>query len=140
MDDLVLRRIRFAVADAGSGRHALELPRPDDRAIAQAVLMGERSLKDVGQNLHIGMSLSRESLAGRDAVLVDHAKTAKPHELRVVIVGKGKRVVGLQPSVVEVAALLRAANDEHGATPPGRLYQIRHSAHLAAIAGRRARA
>jgi hypothetical protein len=39
MDTFLVRGVELAVAHAGPGGHALQFPGPDDRAVAQAVLV-----------------------------------------------------------------------------------------------------
>jgi hypothetical protein len=56
------------------------------------------------------VAVSAKAAAGKDAVLVDHAQAAEPHVLGIVIIGEGKSVERLQPTVVGVTALITPAN------------------------------
>jgi len=49
---------------------------------------------------------------------VDHAQNGKAHLNGVMIVSKGKRVVGVKPAVVEVSAILGLAQTDHVLNPP----------------------
>ena len=63
----------------------------------------ERALEHVGDDLHVAVRVGAEALAGRDAVVVDHAQRAEAHVLGVVVVGEREGVVGVEPAVVGVA-------------------------------------
>src|SRR5262245_16630806 len=69
---LNFRVIEFAVGDASSGSHHLNLAGPDDRACTHAVLVCERALEHVRENFHVPMTMSSESCARNDAVVVEH--------------------------------------------------------------------
>ena len=60
----------------------------------------------VGEDLHVTMAVRSEPLAGRDAILVEHAQGAKAHEIRIVIAAEGERGEGAQPSGVGVATIV----------------------------------
>src|ERR1700690_1267299 len=76
------RRIELAVPYPGAGAHALHVPGPDRRTVAERILVRQRALEHVADDLHGTMALRAEALAGLHAVLVDHAQRAEAHVLR----------------------------------------------------------
>src|SRR5450759_4037884 len=102
--EFALRWIELAVLHALPRAHALHVAGTDHRAVAHAVLVLERALEDVGDDLHVAVAMGAEALARLHDVLVDHAQAAKPNVLRVVVIGKRKRVVAVEPAVVGMAA------------------------------------
>ena len=104
-------------ANAGPGGHALQFTGPDDRAVAHAVLVLQRAFEDVGDDLHVPVAVHAEPLTGLHAVIVDDPQGAKAHVGGIVVVAKGKRVVGVEPAVVEVAPLGSLAN-ARSCSPP----------------------
>src|SRR5688572_16615036 len=60
--ELRLRRIEFAVRDAGAGGHALDVTGANDRSRAHRVLVLEAALEDVGDDLHVAMRMASETL------------------------------------------------------------------------------
>ncbi|MNJ75706.1 hypothetical protein D3C77_728420 [compost metagenome] len=59
------------------------------------------------------MAVGAKTASGGDAVVVDDAQRAKAHMSRVVVVGEGKGVKRIQPSVVGVTPFVSAANRKH---------------------------
>jgi hypothetical protein len=76
--------------------------------------MRELAVEHVADDLHVAVAVRAEALPGRDPVLVDHAQRAEAHVRRVVVAGERERVVRLQPAVVGEAALVAAAQGQHG--------------------------
>ena len=74
--------IELAVLDAGARRHALHVARADHGARAQAVLVLERAVEHVGDDLHVAVAVRAEAGARLHAVFVDHAQRAEAHVLR----------------------------------------------------------
>src|SRR5947208_13141911 len=79
MHRLRLRRIELAVQDAGTGAHALHVAAPDHRAVAKAVLVLERSLENIGDDLHVTVAVAGEPGARNDPVLVNDPQPPEPH-------------------------------------------------------------
>src|SRR5262249_6867369 len=100
----ILERIKFGVANSRSRRHMLNFSGIDRALGPERVLMFEGALDDVSDNLHVLMRVSGKSLAGRDAVLVDHTQNAKTHKSRIIIVGERKRVKRIQPAMHSMTA------------------------------------
>jgi hypothetical protein len=59
------------------------------------------------------VAVRAEALPRLDAVLVDDAKGAEPHVLRVVVIREGKGVEGAKPAVLGKASFVAAANLHH---------------------------
>src|SRR2546421_611826 len=121
VDELRWRVVELAVSDARPSAHPLNVPGADDGARPETVFVRERSLEDIGDDLHVSMRVSAEALARLNAILVDHAKRAKAHEARLVVIGEGKRVVALEPTVLGVSPLLGSAHSNHDAILSDRL-------------------
>src|SRR5690606_12347102 len=111
---LGLRAVELAVRDAGAGRHQLHLAGVQARAVAHAVLVLEHALEHVGDVLHVLVAVRAEAAARLHAVLVDHAQDAEAHRVRVVPVGEGEGVPGVEPAVVGVAAVFAALDLDRG--------------------------
>src|SRR5580704_1712021 len=62
------------------------------------------------------MRVRGKALARRDAVVIQDAQRAEMHMLGVVIVGKRKREISIQPAVVPMAAVLAFADVYHWST------------------------
>ena len=105
--------VELAVADAGAGRHALDVARLDDRAGAEAVAMLERALQHIGDDLHVAVGVRRKSRAGRDAVVVDDAQRAEPHVVGIVIVAEREGVAAVEPVQFGPPAVFGFAMDQH---------------------------
>ena len=97
--------IHLAVAHAGTRRHVLELAGNQRLADAGAVLVLHRSFEDVGEDLHVAVGMLAEARRGRDAVLVDDAQGAEAHVRGIVVLVKREAEVGVEPTVVGMAAL-----------------------------------
>src|ERR1035437_2757286 len=107
------RPVELAVHDSGAGADALQIVDVQHLEISHAVLVGQSAAQDVGENLHVLVTMRAESLAGADAVFVDHAQRSETHVLGVVISREGKGVVAVQPAVIGMAALVALANRDH---------------------------
>jgi hypothetical protein len=75
--------------------------------------MTQRALQDVADDLHVAVAVGAEARAGLHPVLVDHAQRAETHVLRVVIIGEGEAVVGVEPAVIGMAPVGAAAQFGH---------------------------
>src|SRR5437762_13951048 len=113
VDGLALRRVELAVEHAGAGAHALDVARADDRARPHVVLVLERALEDVGEDLHVPVAVRGEALTRLDTVLVDDAQPTEAHVRRVVVVRERERVARVEPAVVEAAALPCLSHRNH---------------------------
>src|SRR5206468_12294286 len=103
---------------AGAGGHALHLAGVDDGPGPQAVLVLERALDDVGDDLHVAVAMGGEACARLHPVLVDDAQAAEAHVARVEVVGEREGVAAREPAELRAAALDARADGEHGVSIP----------------------
>src|SRR5690348_798539 len=99
MHRLGFRGVVFAMAHAGAGGHALHLAGSDHRAGAGRILVFERAVQHIGNDLHVAMAMRRKSGARNDAILVDDAQRTKSHMRRIEIVAERKRVPAVEPTI-----------------------------------------
>src|SRR5882724_10262415 len=99
-------RIELAVGNATTGAHELNLARLERAAVAHAVLVLQRAFEHVAEDLHVAMSVCAETLAGRDAVIIDDSQRAEAHVRRIVIIGEGERMMRVKPTVVGVTPFI----------------------------------
>ena len=99
--------------DAVAGSHDLDFVAPEDVRAGKAVAVGQAAVDHIGQDLHVAMAVRSEPLAGRDAILVEHAQHAEAHEVRILIAAEGECGVGVQPPEVGAAAVFAPANRDH---------------------------
>ena len=71
--------------------------------VAAAVLVGDRTAPDIGDDFHVAMRMGVESGMRRDTVIIDHQQLAKTHLLRIVIAGKAEMVLGIEPAMIGAA-------------------------------------
>src|SRR4029078_12689434 len=79
----------------------------------------------VGHYLQFAVAVLAEPLSGVYTVLVNDPQHAEPHVPRVVIVGEGECVIGVEPTVVGVAALVRSSNSHHLSSSQKRVSRLR---------------
>jgi hypothetical protein len=83
-----LRGIRLEIVlrmlDAGSSAHHLHVPGFGTSAIAEAVLVGDRALPDIGNDFHVGVRVRREATFRRDLVVVPDAQRAR-FSFRIIV-------------------------------------------------------
>jgi hypothetical protein len=101
-----LTRIGFAVTDAGARGHELHVSVANDAAGSERVFMAQLPVQHVGEDFHVLVRMGAEAHARRDEIFIDHAQSAEAHVLRIIVIRKGKRKVGVQPAVIGVTAIL----------------------------------
>ena len=69
------------VANAGAGAHHLHVARLGASLMAEAVLMRDRALPHIGDDLHVGVGMRREAGVGRDLVVVPYPQGSVPHAI-----------------------------------------------------------
>ena len=84
--------------------------------------MREFALEHVADDLHVAVAVGAEAGTGHDPVFVDDPQWPELDVLRVVIPRERKRVVGLEPAVVGIAAVgtapgFRASDTSCGRAP-----------------------
>ncbi len=60
----------FGMADAGTGRHDLDVTGLGAASIAHRVLMGDRAVPDIGDDFHIRVGMRREAGLRSDLIVV----------------------------------------------------------------------
>src|SRR6266513_6455346 len=138
MHRLRLRVVEFAVANAGAGRHDLHIARPDHRPGADTVLVLERAFEDIGNDLHVAMSMSPEALAWADPVFIDHPQCPEAHLLWIVIVAERERVPAVEPPEIGSPTFCRVSYADHS-TPRNKFsadvhrLPVRHAGHCGCL-------
>src|SRR5262245_14744607 len=112
-----LRVVELAVPDPGASRHSLHVTGADHRTGADAVLVLERAVEHVRDDLHVAMPVRVEPFAGGDPVFIDDPERAEAHEARVVVVAERECVFAIEPTEVRLAALFRFAYCRHVEPP-----------------------
>ena len=122
--------VELAVQHPRAGAHALHVARPDHTrrlallgarglAVAHVVLVCQRAVEHVADDLHVAVAMGAEAGARGDAVFVDDPQVAHAHVGRVVVVGKGKAVPTVQPAVLGMATVGSLAQGDHRSGPFG---------------------
>src|ERR1041384_7840013 len=114
---LFVGRVLFAVSHTRPGGHSLHVSGTNNRTVAHAVFMSECAFEDVGNDLHVAMTMHRKTAPRRNKILIDHAQAAKAHVPRIVILIKGERVIRIQPPMIEMPALPRLPDRDHYSNP-----------------------
>src|ERR1700691_4539629 len=109
--------IEFAVQDARTRRHVLQLTWTDHRACTHVVAVFQRSVQNPRQDFHVAMRMHAKPLSGRDDILMQHPQGAELHVLRVVILIERKCESGIQPRQLVVAALVTRSDLNHVFSP-----------------------
>ena len=75
-----------------------------------------RSFQNVGYDFHVPVRVRAKAFAGFDTILVHHTQRSKRHVLWILIVTKRKRVIRVEPSVVEMASVFGFSDLDHDCT------------------------
>ena len=84
----ILGVVEFAVSNPGSCAHALHVTWLDRRAITHAVLMRQRAIEHIADDLHVAMGVLAKAHAGGDAIFIDHPQGPERHVFGFVVVGE----------------------------------------------------
>src|ERR1700677_1001407 len=117
MGRILGRWIKFAVQDARTRRHVLQLAWTDHRTSPHVVAVFQRSVQNPRQDFHVAMRMHPEPLSRRDDILIQHPQGAELHVLRVVILIERKCESGIQPRQLVVAALVTRSDLNHVFSP-----------------------
>src|SRR5215472_10517813 len=79
--------------------------------------MLERAFQHVSDDFHVAVRMHRKAAPSGDAVVVHYTQGAEVHMFRVVVIGKRKGEMRVQPAVVGVAALVALENADHDWPP-----------------------
>ena len=107
---LLVLQIIFGVGDAGPGAHHLHVAGAGAALVAHRILVGDRAGADVGDDFHVAVRMRRKAALRGDLVVVPDADPAPAHAGRVVIIGEGEMVAGIEPAVVGVAEAVEFAD------------------------------
>src|SRR5690606_10513800 len=110
-------QIVFAMDDAGAGAHDLDVARFGASLVALVVAVADRTFAHIGDDLHVRMGMRWKAGAGLDGVVVPDAQRAPVDPLRVVVVGEGEVVPGIQPAVVGGAEASKGPAFDHLVLP-----------------------
>ena len=78
--------------NTGTGAHQLNLTGKQPASISHAILVFERAIEDVTENLHVAVRVGGKTTAGRHTVFIDHAQAAKAHVFVIVIIRETEAV------------------------------------------------
>src|SRR5690606_16807786 len=89
LEDLggLVLQVVFRMGHAGAGGHNLDVASFGSAGVPQAVLMRDRALTDISDDLHVAMRMRRETRLRRDGVVVPDPQLAPIGARRIVIVG-----------------------------------------------------
>src|SRR5687767_3202293 len=99
--------------DSSTGRHGLDFVAVQNVMLSRTVPVAQTAFKHVGDDFHIPMRMRPKALAPLNAIVIEHAQDAEAHVLRIIVVGKGKRKVRLQPAPVGPAPVFASSNGDH---------------------------
>ncbi len=105
------------MADAGAGRHHLDIAGAGAALVAQTVLMRDRALADISDDFHVAVRMRRKAGARRDLVVVPHPDAAPLQPRRIVVIRKGEMVLGIEPAMIGSAEAVERTNFDHRASP-----------------------
>jgi hypothetical protein len=78
------------------------------------IAVPDRAGADIGDDFHVAVRVRGEARLRRNGIVVPDAQRAPAHPLRIVIIGEGEVVTGIEPAVVGVAQRVEFANVDHG--------------------------
>ena len=112
------RRVRLAVVAAAPRGRALELARLDHARAPAGIVVGERALPHVGDDLGIAMPAPRQGRPWRQPFLVENLEDAETIRERIRPVLRVERQPDLLLATAVVVTLRRSADGDHRPTPP----------------------
>src|SRR6516164_1752032 len=81
-------QIVLRMTDTGSGAHHLHVTGFGTAFVAEAVLMGDRTLADIGDDLHVGVRVRRKPGSRGDRVVVPNPERTPTDALGIMVVGE----------------------------------------------------
>ena len=96
----------------------------DHRAVPHTVLVLERTIEYIADDLHIVMAVFCEAPARGHGVVVDHAQVRHAHVSRVVVAAEREGVIAVQPAVIGVASIDGLAYCQHHVTSGIKLVSV----------------
>src|SRR4051794_21514945 len=107
------RVIELTMLHAPARGHMLHIAGPHHRAVAETILMLQRSRQDVGDDFHVPVRMLAEAVAAVHPVVVDHPETPESHVLGIIIIRKRERVISVEPAMVGVTAVFGFSDVDH---------------------------
>src|SRR5262245_7287465 len=101
------------MTDAGPRAHHLHVARLGSAFVSKVVLVRDRTLAHIGDDLHVGMGMRWKARVGRDLVVVPNAQGAPAHARRIMVIAERKVVLGLQPAMVRTGELIEGSTFDH---------------------------
>src|SRR6266446_1822705 len=109
--------IVFGVPDARSGSHHLHVACLGTTLVAEAVLVRNGTLADIGDDFHVGVGVRRKARVRSDLVIVPYSQRAPAHSGRVGEFAEGKVVLGLEPAMIRGGELVEWSAFDHCDAP-----------------------
>ena len=116
LGDRILHII-FAVRDAGAGAHHLYVARFGAALVAEVILVGDRTLSDIGDDFHVAMGVGRESGLRRDRIVVPDAQIAPAFALGIIVIREAEMMLGVEPAMVGTAQRREGTKVDHDTSP-----------------------
>lgn len=101
------------MGNAGAGAHYLHVTRFGTPVVTQVVLVSDGALTYIGDDFHVAVRMGREARVRCDFIIVPDPQRAPVHPRRVIVVGKGKVMTGIQPAMMGTAELGEGAYFDH---------------------------
>src|SRR5674476_740324 len=92
--------IKLRMLNSCSGRHHLYLAGRDDRTVTHTVAVCQFPVQDNGYDFHIVMWMGSKAHSCLYRVVVQYPERPKVNTVGIVIIGKTKRMPGVQPTVI----------------------------------------
>src|SRR5215813_2362539 len=105
------------MANARTRAHHLHVTGLGAALVAERVLVGDRTLADIGDDLHVRVRMRGEAGVRRDLVVVPDAQAPMADVVRVIVAGKREVMLRLQPAMVGAAELCEWFQFNHWSDP-----------------------
>src|SRR5215475_9238917 len=93
------------MADTGTCSHPLKLVRTNHSAAARRITVFERSVDDIGENLHVLMRVSTKPLPRPNKVFIDHQQVSEPVVAGIEIPVERECMIAIEPTRPRLTAL-----------------------------------
>src|SRR5262249_5959130 len=104
------RIVHLTVTNPTPRGHGLQFSRSQIAIAARAVSMVQPPVEHPSENLHVVMAMLTKTTSRLDNVIIDHAKRAIAHIVRIVIPSKRKRMPPVEPPDFRAASVFGPAN------------------------------
>ena len=93
--------------------HPLYIPRTNDGTIAEAIPMFQPSLQNIGNNLHVLMTVGAKPLPWLDLVFVNYSQYSKPPVGGVIVITERKSMATIQPIQLSMTPIVTGSHLKH---------------------------